>query len=130
MSAIFVIGLVDVGCFPAGFLVMRLMFGKSIMFTFPLQTRLFPIGNLGIGNAIGIIIYWNVNRVLRKPLESAILRLNEAVQNLNAVTQKNSAAEAVAYSGDQLTRVAAQLRQATSFFTLTARNKEEYANTR
>ena len=95
MNAILLIGLVVVGCFPASFLIMRFIFGRSIMFTFALYMVLFVlvvsftsflIGDLGIRNAlwivpmnfaIGTIIFWNINRVLRRPLESAILQVKQ-----------------------------------------------------
>lgn len=95
-----------IGCAPLAYIILKLIFKKSIMFTFSFYVVLYVlfvtytsvlIGKLG-GNTmywviplnfvVGTGVFMYINNVLRKPLEGAILRLkklSEGDLNINLI---------------------------------------------
>lgn len=90
MNEIVIQTLVTLGFFPISALALRMIFGKSIMFTISLWTVAFSlfccwlyfiIGKLGVSNSlwaapisfgIGVSIYIYINKILRAPLVNSI----------------------------------------------------------
>lgn len=94
--------IIVIGCAPIAYLILKLIFKKSIMFTFSFYVILYVlyvtymsvlIGKLGgytmywvtpINFLVGALVFMYINKVLRKPLEKAILQLKELSEgNLN-----------------------------------------------
>ncbi len=94
--------LIVVGCAPFAFIILKLIFKKSIMFTFSFYVILYVlfvtyscimIGRIGgytmywitpINFLVGAIVFLYINNVLRKPLDRAIGQLKELSEgNLN-----------------------------------------------
>ena len=94
--------LIVIGCAPFAYLILKLIFKKSIMFTFSFYVILYVlfvvymsvlIGKLGgntmywvtpINFSVGALVFMYINKVLRKPLEKAINQLKELSEgNLN-----------------------------------------------
>ena len=82
-------------CAPIAYLILRLIFKKSIMFTFSFYVILYVlyitymsvlIGKIGgytmywvtpLNFAVGALVFAYINKILRKPLEESILKVNE-----------------------------------------------------
>lgn len=85
--------IVIVGCMPAAYFILKLIFKKSIMFTFSFYVVLFVLfvsymsflmGKLGILSSlwitpinftVGVVVFVYINNILRKPLERSIVQL-------------------------------------------------------
>jgi methyl-accepting chemotaxis protein len=90
MNEIFVQGLVILGCLPISFFLLKMIFGKSIMFKFSLYTVCFTLfvsftifvnAKMGMIHSlwitplnilVGVAVFYYINHILRKPLENAI----------------------------------------------------------
>lgn len=95
-------------CAPFAYIILKLIFKKSIMFTFSFYVILYVlfvtytsvlIGKIGgytmywitpINFLVGALVFIYINKVLRKPLEKAISQLKELSEgNLNIEVQQN-----------------------------------------
>lgn len=102
---------ISVGTLPVAWVVLKLIFRKSIMFNFSLITILFTIfvsitskiqillgGNLQlfltpINILVGIFVFMYINKVLRSPLEKSILQVKELSEgNLNIKLERSALA--------------------------------------
>jgi len=89
MNEVIIQGIIMLALIPVTYLVLKVIFKKSIMFKFSFLTVGFALFisyltylkaavglpsliSLPIGSGIGIILYSYINRILRKPLENAI----------------------------------------------------------
>jgi len=89
MNEVLLQGIIMLGCIPAAYLILKVIFKKSIMFKFSFLTVAFTLfvgystylkGAIGLSSLIslpisfgvGILLYAYINRILRKPLENAI----------------------------------------------------------
>lgn len=89
MNEVLLQGIIMLGCVPAAYLLLRVIFKKSIMFKFSFLTVAFTLfvgystylkGAIGLSSLIslpvsfgvGIILYSYINKILRKPLEESI----------------------------------------------------------
>jgi methyl-accepting chemotaxis protein len=97
-------GLISLGALPIAYLLLRLIFKKSIMFRFSLYTVFYVLfvsytsyfeSHLGtlwsiaitvMNIGVGFIVFQHINKILRKPLDKTILQLKELSNGNLAVT--------------------------------------------
>jgi len=95
MNAVITQGLILLGCLPISYGILKLIFGKSIMFKFSFFVVLYTLfvsfmsfleGSLGTQSAlwivpvtvgVGTVVFYRINQILRTPLESAIDKLRK-----------------------------------------------------
>lgn len=106
MNEVLLFTLISIGSFPLAYLILKLIFKKSIMFTFSLlmvafvyiaSIAYFYAAHLGIKSIIWIMpivflvgtgVFMAVDKMLRKPLEKSITQVKELSQgNLQLETQ-------------------------------------------
>ncbi len=107
MSEILIQGIIILACFPFAYFVLRLIFQKSIMFTFSIYVVglilfisyvSFLQGKLGLAQTfwttpvnfgIGVAVFWYINKLLRKPLDRAIKSVKDLSEgNLSTEIEK------------------------------------------
>lgn len=108
MNEVLLQGIIMLGCIPAAFIILKMIFKKSIMFKFSFLTVAFTLfvgystylkGAIGLSSLIslpvsfgvGIILYGYINRILSKPLEKAISNVKILSEgNLNVEVAETS----------------------------------------
>lgn len=105
MNEVLLQGIIMMGCIPAAFIILKVIFKKSIMFKFSFLTVSFTLfvaystylkGAVGLSSLIslpvsfgvGTILFWYINRILSKPLEKAI-------NNVKLISEGNLSIEVV-----------------------------------
>lgn len=105
MNEVILQGIIMIGCIPAAYLILKVIFKKSIMFKFSFLTVAFTLfvgystylkGAIGLSSLIslpvsfgvGIVLYAYINKILKKPLEEAINNVKILSEgNLNIVIE-------------------------------------------
>ncbi|HAN19110.1 MAG: hypothetical protein A2X13_02550 [Bacteroidetes bacterium GWC2_33_15] len=122
--------IIIIGCAPFAYIVLKLIFKKSIMFTFSFYVVLFVlyvsymsilIGKLGgntllwvtpINFLIGAFVFMYINKVLRKPLENAISQLKELSEgNLNINVEKSESENELGVLNNSLLQLSGVLKK-------------------
>lgn len=122
--------LIVIACAPLAYVVLKLIFKKSIMFTFSFYVILYVlyitymsvlIGKLGgytmywvtpLNFLVGAFVFMYINKVLRKPLEEAILQLKElSAGNLNINVKESKSKDELGVLNNSLLQLSEVFRK-------------------
>jgi methyl-accepting chemotaxis protein len=120
--------LITFGGIPVAYLILKGIFKNSIMFTFSFYVVLFVfftsytsilVGKLGgytmlwvipLNFGVGALVFMYINKVLRKPLEKAIVQLKELSEgNLNLNVQQSESKDELGILNNSLLQLATSL---------------------
>lgn len=130
MNDILLQGLIILGCVPVSVLLLRMIFGKSIMFRFSLYAVLFTLfvgfmlfvnAKLGmihslwitpLNVSVGVGVFWYINHILRKPLDDAIQQVKSLSEGeINVKVKRSDSTHELGVLNNSLLQLASMLKK-------------------